>query len=113
MAIAIYDNPQSHYTGNANGYYVFDEHNDVYIVPLCPPCALACAKETGHEDIPQSWEPLGHLSGEADTPTHCEECDALIWHPLTPEGYEYVKEHCDAGDGDPLILAAWRKAYLF
>lgn len=52
---------------------------------------------------------------EADTPTHCALCAALIPHALTPDGIEYVREAVaalEAGDGRREIVGQWRDRYL-
>jgi hypothetical protein len=52
---------------------------------------------------------------ESDTPTHCAECEALIPHALTPEGYEYVSEavaqYRDFGIGRGEIVEQWAAQY--
>lgn len=120
--ITIYDNPRSHYIGGANGYL-----DTMTGYALCPRHAMAegwlvddMHKSPEHDllygdVIPgmREWiEPLTLLSGEADSPTHCDQCRALLWHPLTKEGYEYVRESIKSSDGDPEVLAAWKEAYL-
>ena len=61
-------------------------------------------------DVPQEWEPIFH-DMEADTPTHCSMCEALIPHTLTTDGMEYVREAILSG-GRPEILAQWIMEYI-
>jgi hypothetical protein len=67
----------------------------------------------------ESWdEPVAILrDDEADTPTHCRECEGLIPHRLTSDGIDYVAEGLgrvlrDPGDGRRCIVRAWVDEYL-
>jgi hypothetical protein len=52
---------------------------------------------------------------EADSPTHCHVCEALIPHRLTREGCadvaERLREHLDGNGGRAEIQRAWFDAY--
>lgn len=80
---------------------------------VCEDCFDPVAWE-GFED----WdEPLTIFdSDEADTPTHCAECESLIEHALTSDGYAYVREAYLRAllveDGRKCIVRAWVEAYL-
>lgn len=64
----------------------------------------------GFEDWP---DPLPIFwSDEADTPTHCVECEALIPHRLTDYGMEYVREALEMPGGRRCIERAWVLEYL-
>jgi hypothetical protein len=43
----------------------------------------------------ESWDEPAAIfdDSEADSPTHCAECEELIPHALTSHGYDYVREH--------------------
>ncbi len=49
---------------------------------------------------------------EYDTPTHCATCEELLPHELTPDGYQYVRDAIESGDGRPEILEVWKAEYL-
>ena len=49
--------------------------------------------------------------GEADAPQCCDSCRTFLENPLTPEGYEYVREKIADATGDPDVLAEWREFY--
>lgn len=78
---------------------------------LCPECFEG-------EGWPREDASAIFRSDEADTPTHCERCDGLIRHGLTPDGIEYVREavedHADTGKGchGPSVIDLWREEYL-
>lgn len=67
----------------------------------------------------ESWpDPLAITdeSGSAsDTPTHCEWCEALIEHPLTPHGQAYVAERIvdllTNRSGRKEIIGQWAETY--
>ena len=93
-----------------NGYQLFDEDGT-------PGAALCdeCGKE--HLSLEQlqgpNVSPIGGLYGETDSPTHCENCEALIYQPLTSDGVEYVREAVKSNSGRPEVLATWREAYPY
>jgi hypothetical protein len=75
----------------------------------------------GFEGWPSPLSIKSGAEGEADTPTHCERCEALIPHRLTSEGLEYVREAYrneaaalmgNRGGGRPCIVRAWVLEYL-
>lgn len=61
----------------------------------------------------EGWdEPIAIFSlTEADAPTHCSKCEAVIPHALTSDGVAYVQDLLDAGDGRPEIHAVWVEVY--
>lgn len=61
----------------------------------------------------EGWdEPIAIFAHrEADAPTHCRLCEAVIPHALTDEGLTYVAETIASGEGRPEILAMWVEAY--
>ncbi len=78
----------------------------VYGTFLCADCAYWADPDETHSD---DWAPLG--IDETDSPTHCEECKALIWEPLTSDGIAFVRAALARGDGRAEVLATWREAY--
>ena len=82
-----------------NGYLVGDRY-------LCADCAYWADPNEVHGD---DWYPLG--VDETDCPNHCEDCEALIYEPLTSDGVDYVREALALGDGRAEVLATWREAY--
>jgi hypothetical protein len=68
----------------------------------------------------ETWErPIPIRSGtegEADSPTHCWRCEALIPHKLTSDGLEYVceayREAAAGRGGRRCIVRAWVLEYL-
>ena len=82
-----------------NGYLVGDRY-------LCADCAYWADPNEIHGD---DWRPLG--VEETDCPNHCEDCEALIFEPLTSDGVGYVREALALGDGRAEVLATWRVAY--
>ncbi len=95
------------------GWYVGE---DMY-GPYCPACyeGMGLAGGDGRSDADCPIFSIGH---EADAPSHCAECDALIPHDLTPDGVEYVREAVreaaqNPGDGwRAKITEQWREEYL-
>jgi hypothetical protein len=85
------------------GYY----YGEAMAGPFCPDCHAATAGDSHDSNLHPVFR-----DSEADTPSHCLACDALIRHDLTPDGIEYVRDAVQAGDGDAAVLAAWREAYL-
>lgn len=73
-------------------------------------CASDCSSAQTED-----WTPI-FRSSEADTPTHCSKCEALIPHALTSDGYAYVGhalvEHAKDGFGRAPILKQWVEEYL-
>lgn len=61
----------------------------------------------------EDWvEPIHIFAGtEADAPTHCTVCEALIPHALTEEGLAYVAEMLADDGGRPEIEAQWVEEY--
>ena len=73
------------------GYYITCDD------AICEECAPADFEDGDYSEWRgfEDWsEPIAILSDtESDTPTHCAECESLIGHALTSDGYEYVAEH--------------------
>lgn len=71
----------------------------------------ACVRSIGGGMVPI------FANDEADTPTHCTRCEALIPHALTAEGYDYVADAIGEHLRDPetngraCIVAAWFRQY--
>lgn len=97
------------------GYYITCDD------ALCARCAEAVDLDSTWEGF-ESWEeplPIEHWD-EADTPTHCKRCEALIPHQLTDDGIEYVREAYRETCADlmagrsarPCIVRAWVLEYL-
>jgi hypothetical protein len=61
-------------------------------------------------DLAEVYGPI-FSDSEADSPTHCTQCEALIPHALTNEGHRYVREALAENTGRPEILAMWKEAY--
>ena len=84
---------------------------------LCEPCARAVmATRQPNEDsdhYPQG--PYADGGGEADTPQHCDHCNAFLENPLTPDGAEYVVEAIAAqvlnGEGNRAVVKQWADHY--
>lgn len=51
------------------------------------------------DDYPKGPYPNG--GGEADCPWHCGTCGVFLENPLTPDGYEYLRQAVE--DADSLI----------
>jgi hypothetical protein len=47
--------------------------------------------------------------GEADSPAHCDHCQAFLENPLTSVGYDYVHEAI--ADGSGVCAAEWAAFY--
>lgn len=97
----------------ALGFYPL--HGDAYGDPFCADCAPKHADGACTPECCTPWtldEAEAITSDmEADAPTHCTACEALIHHSLTPDGAAYVWEALEIGTGRPEILAVWRDAY--
>jgi hypothetical protein len=102
---------------------------------LCRPCAVEAMTALEGENMsdgsaysrvqvwPHSWQesgyypqgPYGDGGGEADTPQHCDHCNAFLDNPLTQDGYRYVNEklteHARDGSGDAEVLKQWSERY--
>lgn len=93
---------------NVLGYYpvINDQISDDAI---CADCQRFVVQHTG-QPTPPEWEPIFY-NMEADTPTHCVGCRALIPHELTSEGYAYVWSALQEGTGDREVLDAWKDLY--
>ena len=98
--------------GEVIGYYVSPD----MLGPFCPDCyARVINPDGGERELDVPIFAIGH---EADTPSHCELCEALIPHDLTPDGIEYVREAVQAciddapGAGRRGIVEQWRRQYL-
>lgn len=61
------------------------------------------------DDYPKGPFPIE----EADTPEHCASCHEFLANPLTADGEVYVREFVQRGDGNPEVLAEWRKEYAY
>jgi hypothetical protein len=102
------------YHGIAIGYYV--DCDDA----VCRDCAPAGFDNGDYSQWPgfEGWEePIAiFMDAEADTPTHCTECGAVIAHDLTPDGESHVLEAIADLAGDPgshsaEVVAQWWDAY--
>lgn len=83
--------------------------------PYCPDCYELLWRQGGpdrEQDAPIFRDT------EGDYPSHCEHCNALIPHELTPDGFDYVREavrKAAEGSGDTwraMIAEQWRAHYL-
>jgi hypothetical protein len=74
--------------------------------PFCADCIAGMGDDQSGPD----FHPV-FFTDEADTPTHCEKCEALMVHDLTPDGIAYVREALQAGTGRREVRDAWRNAY--
>ena len=70
---------------------------------------ITCFRKPSH--LPKIMYATIHETEESDTPTHCIECERLIFHWLSDYGETYVCERCMNREGRPEILAMWRHAY--
>lgn len=68
---------------------------------------------TDTDNVPDG--PHGDGGGEADSPQHCDECGEFLRNPLTPDGFEYVRdaiqEHNEHGTGSRDVLETWHDFY--
>lgn len=93
---------------------------------LCADCAQAqiiqvedmAVKPRGYPSdsnaYPQGPYPQG--GGEADSPQHCDACNAFLENPLTGDGMEYVANNIighfrDRTDGKAEVLQIWADFY--
>ena len=60
------------------------------------------------DDYPKG--PFIDGGGESDCPSHCDNCNVFLENPLTPDGYDYVKESLE-NNGDSEVLQTWRDFY--
>jgi hypothetical protein len=83
----------------------------------CEDCALELRAQlkpfVGRLDRDESdrWPvgPYGDGGGEADTPQHCDSCQAFLENPLTSDGVAYVQEAIDDGGG--ACVEEWSSFY--
>ena len=92
---------------NIVGYYLNCD------TAVCVDCAPTPTDETDCDD---GYPAPIYDDMESDTPTHCANCEALIPHALTDDGYRYVEERiaghlADPTDGRACVLAAWWREY--
>lgn len=73
------------------------------------PADIADEASFDSDDYPKGPYPNG--GGEADTPQHCDHCDAFLDNPLTSDGEEYVRDAMEDDSSDAAVLAEWREAY--
>lgn len=98
--------------GGVIGYYVGPD----MFGPFCPDCYVKVINPDGGER--ELDTPIFAIGHEADTPSHCSVCDALIPHELTPDGIEYVREAVRDAAENPDdtwragIAGQWRDYYL-
>lgn len=95
--------------GEVIGYYVGED----MFGPYCPNCYAATMTPDGEPR--ESDTPIFACGHEADTPSHCGLCEALIPHDLTPDGVEYVRDavrRLQAGEGREEIVRQWQDYYL-
>lgn len=88
---------------------------------LCEACGLARLAETSTPDmdseesdrVPQG--PYSDGGGEADSPQHCDHCQAFLENPLTGDGMDYVREcverHQDTKRDKGEVLRTWCEFY--
>lgn len=74
---------------STKGYHLFHSSGEGHVATLCDSCAVKRADAIGEAGL--DFEPVWQC--ESDSPEHCEDCDALLDHGLTPDGYEYVAEY--------------------
>jgi hypothetical protein len=95
--------------GEVIGWYAGEDMHG----PYCPDCYAEMGLAGGDTDTPIFA--YGH---EADAPSHCAVCEALIPHDLTPDGIEYVREAVREAAENPgdtwraMITGQWRDRYL-
>jgi hypothetical protein len=56
---------------------------------------LACdtSDESSYDSDEWPKGPYGNGGGESDCPQHCGDCHEFLENPLTPDGYQYVREN--------------------
>lgn len=88
---------------------------DIY----CDGCGREICRNVPSEDV-RHWGdsndfPQPCPAGEADTPQHCGACGGFLQNPLTPDGYDYVREailtYNETGHGRFDILEQWAQRY--
>lgn len=85
-----------------------------FITPQGDAWCIDCAQAVANSD------PIGSDT-ESDTPTNCRDCETLIQHALTDEGYRYVRDAImdffsarfmsNEVAGRACILRGWWEAY--
>lgn len=91
---------------------------EVYIYKAdmyCKVCGRKIAKELGDrfdtgdsDDYPQGPYPN---VGEADSPQHCANCGEFLETPLTPDGYDYVRDVIESSIQADEVLFQWYEYY--
>ncbi len=60
---------------------------------ICEACAVNVIKDRKINNHPDTLDgPHSDGGGEADCPLHCSRCNVFLENPLTPDGYDYIKE---------------------
>lgn len=54
--------------------------------------ALSAAARLSKDSDRYPQGPYPNGGGEADSPQHCDSCNAFLENPLTSDGYEYTKQ---------------------
>ena len=74
----------------------------------------------GNGYVPSSWPNDSELwpqgpyvdgGGEADSPTHCDQCLVFLENPLTTYGEKYTVDIANTGTGQ--FLHEWRDFYAY
>lgn len=92
---------------------------------LCEPCAQEImadltlagqapanpADEHTYDSGDYPKGPFTDGGGEADTPSHCGNCDTFLCNSLTPEGADYARNMIRQRHGAPGVLRQWRAFY--
>jgi hypothetical protein len=92
--------------------YVYIYKAELY----CKLCGERIKRELGSqfdtgdsEDYPQG--PYPNSGGEADSPHHCGNCGEFLETPLTPDGYEYVRDVLESYITSDDVLSQWYMYY--
>ncbi len=73
---------------------------------LCEHCAQEYMRNTPEPELSEdsdNWPqgPYSSGGGEADTPQHCDYCNAFLENMLTPDGDSYVRDKAKAFETEP------------
>jgi len=86
----------------------------------CDDCATTIMRDLDAKGVEDTGDtddyPQGDSSdGEADSPQHCDGCNAFLENPLTADGYAYVREtileDCRTGRTDSVACTEWAPFY--
>lgn len=84
---------------------------------LCEPCGVAAKQGLTPDEDSDRYPsgPHGQAGGEADSPQHCDACNAFLENPLTSDGRAYVADciagHFTTGQGSESVLREWSEFY--